>query len=105
MITPKLIRDGKVAILVSHGFGAGWYTWHYDERLLFEPKIVEMLENDADPHEVESYCEKTYGDELYYGGVDGLAVHWLPIGTQFKIDEYDGAETLIVSNDVCWITA
>lgn len=105
MNIPKLIRDGKVAILVSHGFGAGWYTWHYDERLLFEPKIVEMLENGADPHKIESYCEKTYGDELYYGGVDGLAVHWLPIGTQFKIDEYDGAETLIVSNDVCWITA
>jgi hypothetical protein len=105
MVTPKLIRDGKVAILVSHDFGAGWYTWHYDERLLFEPKIVEMLENDTDPHEIVSYCEKTYGDEIYYGGVDGLAVHWLPIGTQFKIDEYDGAETLIISHEVHWITA
>lgn len=105
MNIPKLILEGKVAILVSHGFGAGWYTWHYDERLLFEPKIVEMLEDGADLHEIESYCEKTYGDKLYYGGVDGLAVHWLPIGTQFKIDEYDGAETLIISDDVCWITA
>ena len=105
MNIPKLIRDGKVAILISRGYGAGWYTWHYDKRLLFEPKIVEMLDDGADPHEIKSYCEKTYGDELYYGGVHGLEVHWLPIGTQFKIDEYDGAETLIISNEVRWITA
>ena len=27
-------------------------------------------------------------------GVDGLSVHWLPIGTAFEVDEYDGAESL-----------
>ena len=105
MVIPKLVRDGKVAVLVSHGFGAGWFSWHYDERLLFEPKIVEMLENDTDYHEIERYCEMTYGDDNYYGGIDGLTVHWVSIGKQFKIDEYDGAETLIISDEVHWITA
>ena len=23
----KVIRDGKVAVLYSPGYGAGWYTW------------------------------------------------------------------------------
>ncbi len=26
----KLSQDGKVAVLYSPGFGAGWYTWNTD---------------------------------------------------------------------------
>ena len=26
----KLIRDGKVAVLISPEYGAGWSTWNYD---------------------------------------------------------------------------
>ena len=41
----KVIRDGKVAVLVSHGFGAGWYSWNTEhQQLLFHPKLVEMVE-------------------------------------------------------------
>jgi hypothetical protein len=24
----KVIRDGKVAVLISDGYGAGWYSWN-----------------------------------------------------------------------------
>jgi len=41
----KVIRDGKVAVLISHGFGAGWYSWNTEyQQLLFHPKLVEMVE-------------------------------------------------------------
>ena len=41
----KVIRDGKVAVLISQGWGAGWYSWHRDnQQLLFHPKLVEMVE-------------------------------------------------------------
>jgi hypothetical protein len=41
----KVIRDGKVAVLISQGWGAGWYSWHRDKQeLLFSPKLVEMVE-------------------------------------------------------------
>lgn len=101
----KLIRDGRVAVLVSHGFGAGWYSWHYDERLLFEPTIAEMLEKNVDIYEIEKYCEKTYGNEIYYGGLDGLSIVWVPVGMRFRIEEYDGAESLKMEQEVHWITA
>ena len=26
----KIIEDGKVAVLVSKGYGAGWSTWNLD---------------------------------------------------------------------------
>lgn len=41
----KVIRNGKVAVLVSEGFGAGWYSWNREyKELLFHPKLVEMVE-------------------------------------------------------------
>jgi hypothetical protein len=27
----KVIRDGKVAVLYSPGYGAGWYSWNRDQ--------------------------------------------------------------------------
>lgn len=45
----KVIRDGKVAVLYSPGYGAGWTTWTYDSKLhevmLFHPLIVEKVES------------------------------------------------------------
>jgi hypothetical protein len=43
----KMLRDGQVAVLVSPGFGAGWYTWHSIEELVYDPSIVEWLEAGA----------------------------------------------------------
>ena len=44
----KVIRDGQVAVLYSPGYGAGWFTWHGVEELLFDPKVVDMLESGKD---------------------------------------------------------
>ena len=41
----KLVRDGLVAIIVSPGHGAGWYSWHGIEELLFDPSIVTWIES------------------------------------------------------------
>ena len=40
----KEIREGKVAVLVSPGYGAGWYSWHDIDELLFDPKVVKLVE-------------------------------------------------------------
>ncbi len=39
----------------------------------------------------ESYCSP-----------DKLRVMWLPEGTQFKIEEYDGSESVILATDIKW---
>ena len=46
---PKLKRDGKVAVIYSPGFGAGWSTWADGnaEAVLFDPELAEMLERTA----------------------------------------------------------
>jgi len=98
MSVEKYVVDGKVAVLVSGGFGAGWSTWNNDEGLLFDKEVVEILLNEALSEEEQQYkiyslCEVKYPD-AYLGGVTGLGVKWVSEGTRFVIKEYDGSESL-----------
>lgn len=101
----KVIRDGKVAVLYSPGFGAGWFSWNSDcPQCLFHPKIVEWVEGGK--RDELSDLEKLFGTGYFYaGGASDLEIEWLPIGTPFKIDEYDGCESVVVSGQVDWMFA
>ena len=97
----KVIRDGKVAVIISHGYGAGWYSWNPEHKeLLFSPKIVEMIENNRFDEITDEWIKENLGIDIYTGGSDGLKIHWLPIGTAFEVDEYDGAESLRTFDDL-----
>ena len=100
----KLIDNGKVAVLYSPGFGAGWSTWNQElPELVFEPAIVKFVETDQWA-EMETYVTLKYPG-IYKGGMKDLAVAWLPVGTEFQINEYDGAESIEIKGEVKWMTA
>ena len=97
----KVIRDGKVAVLISQGWGAGWYSWNTDHKeLLFHPKLVEMVEQNRKNEINDQWILENLGIEMYAGGSDGLEIHWLPIGTIFDIEEHDGFETIRTMYDL-----
>ena len=100
----KKTVDGLVAVLYSPDFGAGWYTWHNIVELLFDPKVVEMVMDKTSAETIELYCRTVYGDH-YYGGAGDLTVAWVPPGTEFVIEDYDGAETITFKDKVTWVTA
>ena len=98
----KVIRNGKVAVLISPDYGAGWYTWNdRKEELLYSPKVVKMVEEKR-LHEIdEDWIKENLGlEDIYLGGVGDLVIRWLPVGTSFKIDEFDGHETLLTLEDL-----
>jgi hypothetical protein len=99
----KLIRDGKVAVLVSPGYGAGWYSWHRNEELLYDPSIVEWVEQQAFD-KVLTYMELKHPD-VYCGGLEDLEIKWVSTGDRFRIDEHDGAESLVLEKNEYWLTA
>lgn len=99
----KVIRDGKVAVLYSPGFGAGWYSWNEDKRLLFHPKLVEMVEEGRRNEITTEWMIKEIGIDIYTGGANQLKIEWLPEGTAFQIDEYDGAESIITLSELTLI--
>jgi hypothetical protein len=103
----KVIRDGKVAVLVSRGYGAGWSTWTDEiETYLFHPKLVQMVEEERHSEITTEWMEQELGlDVSYTGGTDGLEIEWVPVGTKFVVHEYDGHESLRTIDDFYWITA
>ena len=98
----KVIRNNEVAVLISEGFGAGWYSWNSDhEQLLFHPKIVEMVESGRQSEIDEDWVKKNLLIEnVFCGGAEDLIIEWIPLGTRFIVDEYDGSECLVVENDM-----
>ena len=102
----KHIVDGKVAILYSPGFGAGWSTWAYGDSeqamAMDRDLVLAFLNGGVDA--LVKITEQKYPDN-YTGGADDLEVVWLPVGTQFKIREYDGSETLITLDEMKFFTA
>lgn len=94
----KIVRDGMVAVAVSGGFGAGWSTWNS-----IDPRDARFnqLFLDGNIDEVVRICDEE--DLGYVGGAGGVEIEWVPEGTKFRIDEYDGSETLVTTDD--WITA
>ena len=100
----KVIRKGCVAVIYSPEYGAGWSTWNrkYPE-ILFDPAIVEFIEK-GQSEELEVYVTLRYPG-IYDGGMVGLKIEWIPEGSFFRVNEYDGAETIEIQDRVKWIQA
>ena len=106
----KVIRNGEVAVLISQGFGAGWYSWNTKyPQLLFHPKLIEMVENnkqnDTEDEEIKEWLGLSDNDYIFTGGISDLKIEWVKQGTAFRIDEYDGAESLVLLDNHNIITA
>ena len=101
----KLIRDGKVAVLISGGFGAGWFTWNSEyPEMLFDPEIAKMLEDKEPKSAIEKVAAKKY-PKAFLGGLRDLDIQWIPVGTLFKVDEYDGSESIESRDSTDWMVA
>jgi len=111
----KYIKDGKVAILYSPKYGSGWSSWNtqYPE-LLFDPDIVQFVLDHPDMNkknqdfsfmknddEFTSLLQSRYPD-AYFGGWRNLNIEWMSPGTQFRIIEYDGYESIEYNDGVIW---
>jgi len=101
----RVVRDGKVAVLYSPGFGAGWYTWNPEHpQCLYDPEVVYWIENGRTKEEFPDLAAK-YGDHFNAIGLPDLQIAWLPVGTKFRIREYDGSESLVLADEEVWQTA
>lgn len=101
----KVVRDGKVAILVSRGHGAGWSSWNSEHPdCITHPEIVAMVEREAPAAEIEAKASELWPDG-YWGGAEGLRIEWVAEGAQYRVDEYDGAESLDYNDAGYWSVA
>jgi len=100
----RVVKDGKVAVCYSPGFGAGWSSWEDDElkeTLMFHPAIVNMILEGKEDLIDEEWLVNNLGEEykyLYTGGVKQLTIEWVPQGSLVRINEYDGSESVEIYN-------
>ena len=114
----KFIRDGKVGIVISSGYGTPWSSYAFNEEkekhMLFDSNLVELVLNmeKAPSHEkadaryaIEQYCISQEYVDLEYPNVPELKVIWIPVGMEFCVREYDGAEYVLYKHKMIVHTA
>lgn len=101
----RVIKDGKVAVVYSPGFGAGWYTWapNDDLSMMFDPGLVGLILS-GDKEKITVYITLKW-PRAYHGGVDDLEVGWVSVGAKFRIHEYDGSESIEIQDEMDWVVA
>ena len=108
VLAERVVRNGRVAVLYSPGFGAGWSTWgdsSLRERLLFDPEVVAWVEG-GKKGPLPDLESKYGGDEYFYdGGASDLEIRWVPLGVRFRVHEYDGSESVVLFDEDDWVTA
>lgn len=98
--------NGEVAVLYSPGFGAGWFSWNSEApKMLYDPEVVQWVLDGKPNDKTPDVKDGRYGEYFYPGGMTDLVVWWLKPGTRFRIDEYDGNETLVIDGDDQWQVA
>ena len=103
----RYFKNGKVAVIYSPGFGAGWSTWNhgYNEELIFDPGLADLITNKRSWDQIEAYVKMKW-PHIYAGGLEEAVIEWVTPGTEFQITEYDGSESIhFRDNDNDWITA
>jgi len=104
----KVIRKGKVAVLYSPGWGAGWKSWGAPMEAVFHPRIVELVEKDKRHEITKTLMIELFGEEegkFYLGGARDLEIEWIDKGVEFDISEYDGNESIEYKGRSDWMGA
>jgi hypothetical protein len=70
---------------------------------VFDPSIVQWLENN-ERDKIKNYMTLKYPD-VYLGGLADLKITWVSSGSIFRIEEYDGSESIIIKEQDNWLTA
>lgn len=99
----KLIKDGRVAVIVSGGFGAGWSTWGASESCL-DGELAQAILDKKPISEIEEIAEKNWPHQ-YQGGLFKAHVSWVNQGSAFEIEEYDGSESLHIIGERNYLVA
>ena len=100
----KLIRNGRVAIIYSPAFGAGWSSWSQgDVSMIFDRELAEAVERKDVPAMMAIAAAKW--PDAYRGGLEDCELEWVDVGCQFRITEYDGNESVETRDGTDWTVA
>ena len=96
-------RNGKVGVLVSPGFGAGFSTWNSPEMAVAFDLVEAFAKLDTgfvqEHWDRFMYILNEKYPDAYDGGVRDLELEQVPEGSLFRVEEYDGNESIVILNE------
>jgi hypothetical protein len=100
----------EVAVVYSPNYGGGLSSWYdYIDPTDYRIALLTLMGEEGtilwDEDGSEQEIRFANGRFYPYPESDmsnALAICWLPAGTLFRIDEYDGAESIETNHDVSW---
>ena len=110
-------ENGKYAVLVSGEYGAGWSTWNRPE-LAYDKRVVQFfLDHKDDAYFMGTVCYNGFEayieakrffsnlgyEEVYMGGFPTIYVEWVSENDIWRINEYDGLESLEMLSDAGFV--
>lgn len=79
---PKVVRDGKVAVLISANYGAGISDDCPLGGCKFNPALVAEIERRP--------------------ATASVKIEWIPVGARFFVSGYDGFEQIELKSSIKW---
>jgi beta-glucanase (GH16 family) len=110
------------AVLVSHGFGAGWSSWNAKE-IAYDKRVIEWYlehnsyefcnkvnlyssfsgDSESPEHaEANQFFNSLGYQNTYFGGYKPNMLEWVPVNAFWRIKEYDGSESIEFRDDGNW---
>lgn len=91
-------RGKFTAVLISPDYGAGYSTWGEGDCMDGEliKNLLKCVDN-FNPNEVDKYTEIDVSDYMFNSSRFNslFTICFVPVGTLFRISEYDGSESIV----------
>lgn len=92
----KLKKDGRVAVVISVGYGVGWTTCNdpqHAEFLAMDARIAQAVLDGQ--NEMAIKAAQSVVPDLDYSGGGDLQIEWVEEGRKFSVVECDGSESIV----------
>ena len=117
--------DGRLLVLVTNSYGAGWSTnagisadnLLMDARIVrffyetyVSPRLVKLDSREVrfwklDEAPMKAFLEQLGFEYVYLGGLSNLDIEFVPPNSKFRVTEYDGLESIVIYNPEKWFTS
>lgn len=106
----------QFAVAYTTSFGAGWSSWEPNHpELAYDRRVISYILSRTDEdsgwrskvsvlntpeHEAFSARLESWGyKDVYLGGLRHIDIKWLPEGCWWRVNEYDGRESIEIMSD------
>ena len=94
--TKMFKKNGKIGVIISPGFGSGFSTTN-NRMMAVDFDLVDAFLK-SDMTKFKYIADEKYGD-WYDSGDMRFRVEWVPEGSRFMVQEYDGHESIVILDD------